>query len=52
MDDAQKRKWNGRDVLLWLVCRPWAVMRRIGRHARWSARTSNAAGSAAVIGFA
>jgi hypothetical protein len=44
-----KRRWNGWDVLLWLACWPWAVMRLIGRHAGWSASASNWAGVGAGV---
>jgi uncharacterized protein DUF4352 len=51
MEETPRRKWNGWDVLLWLIAWPWALMRLIGRHARWSASASNWAGVGATIAF-
>lgn len=47
----EKRRWNVWDVVLWLFAWPWALMRLIGRHARWSPTASNLAGVGATVAF-
>jgi len=46
---SQPGEYNAADVLLWLFCWPWALMRWIGRHHDWNRTKQNALGVAATF---